>query len=211
MTSKAESDLEVQGLARFKQVPLTGVVKFNNADATPDVRGCELGVCNSAAVTITNFKNGFSGQRLYIIGHANTIIKNNSNITTSTGSDKTLSAKLYCFLHYNGKWYELADSTGVSGSIVVDVTEFNVAFTDGDTLKRVTVTDAAVVPASKIVGTIRRPNVSEADDRGYIYTHNIVNIGTGSFDVLIACLGWGFDDPTQLPPNETIVFSYILG
>jgi hypothetical protein len=87
-----------------------------------------------------------------------------------------------------------------------------VAFTDGDTMRRATVTDAAVSASSKIVGTIRRPDTAnDSADRGYIYLANVVRIGTGSFDLLVSCLGWGFDDPTKNPPNETVTFYYTIG
>jgi hypothetical protein len=85
----------------------------------------------------------------------------------------------------------------------------SIPFTDGDTMRRVTVTDAAIASSSKIIGTIRRPDTEDSADRGYIYSHSIIKVATGSFDLLISCLGWGFDDPTEIPPNETIKFYYM--
>ncbi len=85
----------------------------------------------------------------------------------------------------------------------------SIAFTDGDTLKRVTITDALVTSSSVIVATIRRPDtVDDSADFGYLYTVNVVKVATGSFDVLIACTDGGFGDPVEVPPNETITLAY---
>jgi hypothetical protein len=86
-----------------------------------------------------------------------------------------------------------------------------IPFTDGDTMRRVTVTDSKVTAGSRIVHSITRPNTTDdSQDPGYIYTANIVQIAAGSFDVLIAVLGWGEDDCTELPPNETVALHYIV-
>lgn len=85
-------------------------------------------------------------------------------------------------------------------------------FTNGDTLKRFTITDAAAGTTSHILAVIERPNTSaDSADRGYIYHVNIVNRAAGSFDVLVNVLGWGFDDPDLNPPNETVTLVYALG
>jgi hypothetical protein len=84
-----------------------------------------------------------------------------------------------------------------------------VPFTDGDTLRRITVADAAVTPSSKIIATVRRPDTTDDQDPGYLYLVNVTRVATGAFDALIACLGWGFDDPTERPPNETITLAYV--
>lgn len=87
----------------------------------------------------------------------------------------------------------------------------SVPFTDGDTLRRVTVTNAAVLATSAIVVTVRRPDTADdSADRGYLYVANVVRVAAGAFDVLIACLGWGFDDPVLNPPGETIVLNYTI-
>lgn len=89
------------------------------------------------------------------------------------------------------------------------ISSVDIAFTDGDTMRRVTVTDAAVSATSKIIGTIRRPDTTtDSSDPGYIYIANVVRVATGAFDVLLSCLGWGFDDTTGKPPNETVKFYY---
>ena len=88
----------------------------------------------------------------------------------------------------------------------------SIAFTDGDTFRRVTITDARVLATSNIVCTIRRPNsTDDSADRGYLYVANVVEVVAGAFDVLVACLDWGFDDPTENPPNETVTLCYTIG
>lgn len=85
----------------------------------------------------------------------------------------------------------------------------NIPFTDGDTVRRVTITDAEVGLTSKINGSIRRPNVaSDSADYGYLYTANVVNVGVGSFDILIVVTD-GNEEPLT-PPNEVVQFVYAL-
>lgn len=97
-----------------------------------------------------------------------------------------------------------------SGGGSASLSSASVAFTDGDTMRRVTVTDGAVSSTSKIVGTVIRPDVNDEDDPGYIYLANVVKRSMGSFDLLVSCLGWGFDDPTERPPSETITYCYTV-
>lgn len=104
-------------------------------------------------------------------------------------------------------------STGVSWAAPtasVAISTANIAFTDGDTLRRVTITDALVSATSEIICTIVRPDVTDENDRGYIYIANVVDRNAGTFDVLVAALGWGFDDPTRIPPNETVILNYMV-
>jgi hypothetical protein len=86
----------------------------------------------------------------------------------------------------------------------------SIPFTDGDTMHRVTITDANVNAGSRIVASITRPNTDDSQDPGYLYIANIVQVAAGSFDVLISCLDWGFDDPVENPPNETVTLHYII-
>lgn len=86
-----------------------------------------------------------------------------------------------------------------------------IAFTDGDTVRRVTITDAAVGVSSKIIFSIQRPNVTDANDVGYLYVANIVTVAAGSFDILVACTGWATDEMSNNPPNETVTLIYTLG
>jgi hypothetical protein len=101
------------------------------------------------------------------------------------------------------------DATWNTPVATASISEVSIPFTDGDTLRRVTVTDAAITAGSKIVGSIRRADTADdSADAGYLYMANVVRVGTGAFDLLVACLDWGFGDPTENPPNETIKFQY---
>jgi hypothetical protein len=87
----------------------------------------------------------------------------------------------------------------------------SIPFNDGDTIRRVTITDANVNAGSRIIHSITRPNTTDdSQDPGYVYTANIVQIQAGSFDVLVSVLDWGEDDCTESPPNETITLHYIV-
>ncbi len=88
----------------------------------------------------------------------------------------------------------------------------SIAFTDGDTMRRVTITNGSVGATSKIVGTVRRPNsADDSADAGYTYIANVVKVASGSFDVVIVALRWDASDAPELPPNETIEFIYSIG
>jgi hypothetical protein len=84
-------------------------------------------------------------------------------------------------------------------------------FSDGDTLKRFTITNSAVLSTSRITGTIRRPNIADIDDPGYLYIANVVSIIAGSFDILVAATGAGLDDVTLSPPLGSVEFDYQIG
>ncbi len=77
--------------------------------ATPSV---ELGnifkTANTGATSITNFTDGAAGQRVTVFCQdANTTLVNNSNITTTTGSNKSLSnGAVYELIHNGTKWVE---------------------------------------------------------------------------------------------------------
>lgn len=91
----------------------------------------------------------------------------------------------------------------------MSISEVSIAFTDGDTMRRTTVSDASVLSTSKIIGNIRRPDTTDdSADTGLTYIFNVVEIVDGAFDITISCLDWGYDDPTLTPPNETIKFYY---
>lgn len=92
------------------------------------------------------------------------------------------------------------------------VSTASIAFTDGDTWRRVTVTDANVVSTSNIVCSIRRPDsADDSADKGFMYFATVFEVANGSFDVGVACLGWGMDDTTLDPPNETVTLCYTIG
>lgn len=89
----------------------------------------------------------------------------------------------------------------------------SIAFTDGDTYRRVTITDANVLSTSNIVCSVRRPNTTDdSADIGLIYIASVLLVSNGSFDVGIAALGWGFDDPVESGlVNETVTLCYTIG
>jgi hypothetical protein len=90
-------------------------------------------------------------------------------------------------------------------SVVYDATNF-------DTFRRITITNASVLSTSNIVISAQRPAAITDDlDLGYIYAVTVINIATGSFDVLVAALDWGMDDPMEEPPQETIKLCYMIG
>jgi hypothetical protein len=86
-----------------------------------------------------------------------------------------------------------------------------IAFTDGDTARRVTVTDAAAGVASIILCSVMRPTTADGDDKGYLYTAAVITRAVGSFDVLIAAHDLSGMDCTDDPPNETVTLTYLLG
>lgn len=123
------------------------------------------------------------------------IIQGSGVIISSTGAD-------------SGTGDVTINATGGSASLLSAILDFS----DGDTFKRFSISDAGVLSTSKINGTIRRPDVvDDSQDRGYIFIHNIVRIYNGGFDLLVACTGWGMDDPVELPPLGTVEFHYIKG
>lgn len=100
------------------------------------------------------------------------------------------------------------DQTWGAPTAVVAISSATVAITDGDSARRVTITDAAVVPASKIILTVKRPDTTDATDPGIVYVPTVVRVGTGDFDVLLMALGLSGDDPTGIVPSETITLYY---
>jgi hypothetical protein len=101
------------------------------------------------------------------------------------------------------------DRSWAAPTATVAISTVNVPFTDGDTARRVTVTDAAVGATDKIICSVRRPDsADDSADAGYVYLANVVRIAAGAFDVLLACLDLSGGDPTERPPNETVVLEY---
>ena len=92
------------------------------------------------------------------------------------------------------------------------VSTASIAFTDGDTYRRVTITDANVAATANIVCSIRRPDTTDdSADLGLLYLCTVLLVSAGSFDVGVACLDWGFDDPTAVAVNETVTLCYTIG
>jgi hypothetical protein len=80
--------------------------------------------------------------------------------------------------------------------------------TDG--LARFTITDGTVTSSSKVMITIRRPDVEDVDDHGWLFIANVVKVGTGSFDVLIQVLGQGGDELLADPPAGSFSLYYMV-
>lgn len=101
-------------------------------------------------------------------------------------------------------------SATITAKTATDIDTANsgsVAFTINDSMQRVTISNAVVTTASKILIQVRRPDTTDANDPGWIYIVNIVTISSGSFDVLIVALDW--DSPVDtVIPNETISLFY---
>lgn len=110
----------------------------------------------------------------------------------------------------NASTFLRGDQTWAPPSATVALASAAVAFTDGDTVRRVTVADATVSAASKILLTVTRPTVTDPNDPGYLYDANVVSRGTGTFDVLLRCLDVGGLDCTLTPPSETVSLTYLV-
>lgn len=96
-----EGSVDAQNI---KQTPDT----FRAGDSTPSVKGITIARCSDTVVTITNFKGGTNCQPLYLKGHSNTTIQNNSFIQTNTGADKVLvTGKIYLFVNIDDVWHEM--------------------------------------------------------------------------------------------------------
>ena len=98
---------------------------------------------------------------------------------------------------------------GAGAALIATAT---IAFTNGDTYQRVTISDANATTTSKIVGTIRRPDGTDLADTGaFIYLWAVVRRQAGSFDLAVAVQALGQAEPWLAPPNETVNFDYLLG
>lgn len=87
----------------------------------------------------------------------------------------------------------------------------SVDFTDGDTFKRVTVTDADVTASSRILPTVEKRDTAEVDDVGWIYVANVISVSSGSFDCNVAALVIdGVPAPNNDFPNEIVQLNYTI-
>jgi len=70
-----------------------------------------------------------------------------------------------------------------------------------------------VASTSNIVCSVRRPDTTDdSADIGLVYICSVLKVAAGSFDVGIAALGWGFDDPVESGlVNETVTLCYTIG
>lgn len=141
-------------------------------------------------------------------------------VTLAGGGDALVANSLDQFADVTqtaGQTLAITSSTTLSGGTHSGTntgdevaTSISVAFTDGDTFRRVTITDAAVSNTSKIIYGIRRANIAlDADDPGWMYNANIIYQAAGTFDVIFSALDYGLAEG-DTGPNETITFNYTV-
>lgn len=105
----------------------------------------------------------------------------------------------------NSSTFLRGDQSWASPTASVALNSTSVAFTDGDTIRRVTVTDASVGATDKILCSLRRPDTTDdSEDAGHLYFVNVVRVAAGSFDAVVVCCDRGMGDTTEQPPSETI-------
>lgn len=92
-----------------------------------------------------------------------------------------------------------------------NLSAYSITFSGGETYQRITITNSVVTPQSNIIHSISRANLAnDYDDPGYLYFANVIYKTSGSFDIVVRCVDIGFDDTTELPPTETINFTYLV-
>lgn len=92
---------------------------------------------------------------------------------------------------------------GSSGSSPLD-------FTDGDTLKRFTITDVQIEATSQLHLGIDRQQVADVDDPGWIFVPNVLQVRAGGFDVLVAALSGDAIAAANEFPNEIVTLTYLI-
>lgn len=83
-------------------------------------------------------------------------------------------------------------------------------FTDGDTAKRFTITDAMVEATSQLHVSIHRIQVADVDDYGWVFVANVLQVRSGSFDVKVVALAEDAIAAAGEFPNETVALSYLI-
>lgn len=83
-------------------------------------------------------------------------------------------------------------------------------FTDGDTAKRFTITDATIEATSQLHVSIHRLQVADADDYGWIFVANVLQVRAGSFDVKVVAMADEADGAAGEFPNETVSLTYLI-
>lgn len=99
-----------------------------------------------------------------------------------------------------------------AGDVVTGATPGSaiVAFT-GDTVYRVTISDALATVSSRIQVTVCKPTTAEVDDVGWLYNAQVVSMGAGSFDVVVVAFDSdGTDTGVLYGPVETITIFYLI-
>ncbi len=145
-----------------------------------------LGGRGGSAVPGANGTNGADGVGVPVGGTTGQVLAKTSNADYATG------------------W---VDPSGEGGGVTLGTA--SVAFTNGDSAQRVTVTDAAVTATSKILTSVTRPDVTEGDDPGLVFVATVVRRVTGSFDAVVVALDLGGGDPTPVP-SVTVTLTYTV-
>lgn len=83
-------------------------------------------------------------------------------------------------------------------------------FTDGDTQKRFTITDTSIEGTELITPSVQRQQVADADDYGWAFTANVLQVRRGSFDILVTALAGDAIAAAGEYPNETVTLNYIV-
>lgn len=96
------------GPVEFTELRETPIQRVPLSNATPSVLNLERLVFeNTSPVLVTNFIDGQEGQYFIALGDGNTVVVNNANIVTSSGSNTTLAnGNVYAFVLVNGQWRE---------------------------------------------------------------------------------------------------------
>lgn len=86
------------------------------------------------------------------------------------------------------------------------------SFTDGDTFKRFTITDANVTTLGpRPICSVVRDYVADVDDYGWSFTVTpIAPTANGSFDVTVTAQAWDRPALAGEYPNETVTLFYHL-
>jgi hypothetical protein len=102
------SPIQFLSTVQFAELPANPVQTVQNTATTASVLNItRLKFTNTVATTVTNFLSGQDGQNILVLGDGFTTIANNSNIQTTTGANKLLTAnRVYSFTFFGTKWYE---------------------------------------------------------------------------------------------------------
>jgi hypothetical protein len=88
---------------------------------------------------------------------------------------------------------------------------YGLVFTDGDTAKRFTITDANVTARSTVRLYCIERRVPELTDPGWAYVVNLSSVSDGSFDVTVFAFNAdAYPPPNNVFPNEDLTLHYSL-
>ena len=109
MVDKIDAPTAVNAEMQFNVLPKYLVGRLKKDDTTPSVKNVECVSASGTVVTITNFKDGKSGQHLYILGDGTSTVEHGTRIKTKDLTDRLLDVDIvYHFVNINGFWYEVA-------------------------------------------------------------------------------------------------------